>query len=120
MYIFEETSYIFTLYSWKMKFTNFKISRGSISPLENIAHVSSRKIFYHMSAHFRNPGFRSVSKPQKPVFTFRTGPTTNVEILTQYLKYAEDQTYHCKKIKNEIIQNVYNCGLQEMGTTQNT
>ena len=60
-----------------MKFTNFKISRESIFPQENIAHVRSRKFFYHISAHFRNPGFHSVSKPRKPVFTFRTGPTTN-------------------------------------------
>ena len=31
-----------------------------------------------ISVHFRNPGFRLVSKPQKPVFLFRTGPTTTV------------------------------------------
>ena len=56
-----------------MKFTNFKISRESI---ENVAHVGSRKTFYHISVHFRNPGFRSVSKPRKPVFIFITGLTT--------------------------------------------
>ena len=62
-----------------MKFTNFKISRESIFPIDDIAiaHVRSRKTFYHVSVHFRNPGFRSVSKPRKPVFIFTTGPTTN-------------------------------------------
>ena len=59
-----------------MKFTNFKISRESIFPIDNIAHVRSRKTFYHISVHFRNPGFRSVSKPRKPVLIFTTGPTT--------------------------------------------
>ena len=44
-------------------------------PIGNIPHVRSHKIFYHISAHFRNPGFRSVSKPRKPVLIFRTGPT---------------------------------------------
>ena len=58
-------------------FTNFKISCESILPL---AHVRSRKIFYHISAHFQNTGFRSVSKPRRPVFIFRTGPTTNIYI----------------------------------------
>ena len=55
-----------------MKFTNFKISRECIFPIEDVAHVRLRKTFYHISAHFRNPGFRSVSKPR------RTGPTTNL------------------------------------------
>ena len=59
-----------------MKFTNFKISRETMFPIRNIAHVRSRKTFYHISAHFRNPGFRSVSKPRTPVLIFRTGPTT--------------------------------------------
>ena len=45
-------------------------------PIGNIAHVRSRKIFYHICAHFRNPGFRLVSKPRKPVLIFRTGLTT--------------------------------------------
>ena len=63
-----------------MKFTNFKISRESIFPIENIALVRSRKTFYHISVHFRNPGFRSVSKPRKPVFIFTTGPTTSAKI----------------------------------------
>ena len=36
----------------------------------------TRVTFYHISAHFRNTGFRSVSKPRRPVFIFRTGPTT--------------------------------------------
>ena len=60
-----------------MKFTNFKISRECIFPIEDVAHVRLRKTFYHIPAHFRNPGFRSVSKPRKPVFIFRTGSTTN-------------------------------------------
>ena len=60
-----------------MKFTNFKISRESIIPIEDAVHVRSRKTFYHISVHFRNPGFRLVSKPQKLVFIFTTGPTTN-------------------------------------------
>ena len=59
-----------------MKFTNFKISRECIFPIEDIAHVRSRKTFYPIPVNFRNPGFRVVSKPQKPVFIFRTGPTT--------------------------------------------
>ena len=59
-----------------MNFTNFKISRESIFLIHNMAHVRSRKTFYHISVNFRCPGFRSVSKPRKPVFTFRTGPTT--------------------------------------------
>ena len=59
-----------------MKFTNFKKSRESIFPIENAAHVYSRKTFYYISVHFRNPGFCSVSKPRKPVFIFTTGPTT--------------------------------------------
>ena len=59
-----------------MKFTNFKISRESIFPIENITHVRSCKTFYHISVHFRYRGFRSVSKPRKPVLIFRTGPTT--------------------------------------------
>ena len=62
-----------------MKFTNFKISRESIFPIENITHVRSCKTFYHISVHFRYPGFRSVSKPRKPVLIFRTGPTTTVK-----------------------------------------
>ena len=63
-----------------MKFTNFKISRESIFPIENVAHVRSCKTFYHISVHFRNPGFRSISKLRKPVFIFSTGPTTIREI----------------------------------------
>ena len=63
-----------------MKFTNFKISRECIFPIDDIAHVRSRKTFYHISAHFQNPGFRSVSKPRKPIFIFRTGPTTLINI----------------------------------------
>ena len=58
-----------------MKFT--KISRECIFPIDNGAHVCSRKTFYHISVNFRNPGFHSVSKPRKPVFIFKTGPTTN-------------------------------------------
>ena len=60
-----------------MKFTNFKTSRESIFPIDNITHVRSRKTFYHISVHFRYPGFRSVTKPRKPVLIFRTSPTTN-------------------------------------------
>ena len=51
-----------------MKFTNFKISRECIFPIDNVAHVCSRKTFYHISINFQNPGFRSVSKARKPVF----------------------------------------------------
>ena len=68
-----------------MKFTNFKISRESMFPIGNIALVRSCKIFYHISAHFRNPGFRSISKPQKPVLIFRTGPTTSKNSLGQVI-----------------------------------
>ena len=60
-----------------MKFTNLKVSRKCIFPIEDVAHVRLQKTFYHISVNFRNPGFRLVSKPQKPVFIFRTGPTTN-------------------------------------------
>ena len=63
-----------------MKFTNFKKSRKCIFPIADVTHVRSRKTFYHVSAHFRNPGFRSVSKPRKPVFIFRIGPTTNNKV----------------------------------------
>ena len=38
---------------------------------------TSVKLFI-ISVNFRNPGFCSVLKPQKPVFLFRTGPTTTV------------------------------------------
>ena len=55
-----------------------QISRESIFPIENVAHVPSRKTFYHISVNFRNPGFCLVSDPRKPVFIFRTGPTTTV------------------------------------------
>ena len=61
-----------------MKFIKFKISRECIFPLDNTAHVCLCKFFYHISAHFRNPGFCSVSKARKPVFNFRTSPTTMV------------------------------------------
>ena len=61
-----------------MKFIKFKISRECIFSLENTAHVRLRKIFYHISAHFRNPGFCSVLKSRKPVFIFRTGPTATI------------------------------------------
>ena len=57
------------------------ISRMHISYIENITHVRSRTTFYHISVNFRNPGFRSVSKPRKPVFIFRTGPTTSNYLL---------------------------------------
>ena len=50
-----------------------QISRECIFPIENVAHVRSRKTFYHISVNFRNPLFCSVSKPTKPVFIFRTG-----------------------------------------------
>ena len=63
-----------------MKVTNFKISRESIFPIENVAHVRSRKTFYHKSLHFQNPGFRSVSKLRKPVFIFSAGPTTRFRL----------------------------------------
>ena len=48
-----------------MKFTDLKISRECIFLIENVAHVCSHLTFYHISGNFRNPGFRSVSKPQK-------------------------------------------------------
>ena len=51
-----------------MKFTNFKISHECIFPIENTAHVHWHETFYQISVNFRNPGFHSVSKPQKPVF----------------------------------------------------
>ena len=60
-----------------MNFTNFKISREYIFPLDNVAHVRSRETFYNISVNFRNPGFRLVSKPRKPAFISKTGPTTN-------------------------------------------
>ena len=56
-----------------------QISHECIFPIDNVAHVRSRKTFYYISVNFRNPGFRLVSKPQKPVFIFRTGPTTNTQ-----------------------------------------
>ena len=86
-----------------MKFTNFKISRECIFPIDDVAHVRSRKTFYHISAHFRNTGFRSVSKPQRPVFIFRTGPTTTNSIITckTALKKKKiiinDLAFHCVK-----------------------
>ena len=60
-----------------MKFTNFKISCECIFPIDNLAHVRWCKTYYHISVNFQNPGFCSVSKPRKPVFIFRPGPTTN-------------------------------------------
>ena len=73
-----------------MKFTNFKISRECIFqyifPIDDVAHVRSRKTFYHISAHFRNTGFRSVSKPRRPVFIFRTGPTTSLLYIFAFFK----------------------------------
>ena len=54
-----------------MKFIKFKIFCECIFPLDKTGHVRSRKNFYHISAHFRNPGFCLVSKPRKPVFIFR-------------------------------------------------
>ena len=42
-----------------------QISRECIFPIDNIAHVHSRKTFYHISVNFQNP-----------VFIFRTGRTT--------------------------------------------
>ena len=71
-----------------MKFTNLKISRECIFPIENIAHVRSRKTFYQISVNFRNPRFRSVSNPRKPVFGFRTSPTT-----TRHLSPIRIQTW---------------------------
>ena len=56
-----------------------QISRECIFPIENVAHVRLRKTFYHISANFRNPGLRSVTKSQKPVSIFRTGPTTKYQ-----------------------------------------
>ena len=66
-----------------MKFTNLKISRKCIFPIDNIAHVRWPKTFYHISVNFRNHGFCSVSKPRKPFFICRTGPTT-----TDYPNYV--------------------------------
>ena len=57
-----------------MKFTNLKISRECIFSIENVARV---KLFIK-SVHFQNSRFCSVSKPRKPVFLFRTGPTTTI------------------------------------------
>ena len=48
-----------------MKFTNLKISHECIFPIDNVAQLRSRKTFYNISVNFRNPGFRSVSKPRK-------------------------------------------------------
>ena len=45
-----------------------QISHECIFPIDNVAHVRSRKTFYYISVNFRNPRFRLVSKPQKPVF----------------------------------------------------
>ena len=72
-----------------MKFTNFKISRVSIFAIDNVAHVRSRKTFYHISLHFRNPGFRLVSKLRKLVFIFSAGPTTTLKyfICILFLKH---------------------------------
>ena len=42
-----------------MKFTNFKYLANAF-PIENAAHVRSRKTFYHISVNFRNPGFHLV------------------------------------------------------------
>ena len=69
-----------------MKFTNFKISRKSIFPIENVAHVRSRETFYHISLHFRNPGFCLVSKLLKPVFIFSAGPTTSLFTVNVIIK----------------------------------
>ena len=60
-----------------MKFTNLKISREYIFPIDNVAHVRSRKTFYHI-CKLSKSRICSVSKPRKPVFLFRTGPTTTV------------------------------------------
>ena len=57
-----------------------QISRECIFPIENVAHIRSHKTFYHISVNFRNPRFRSVSKPRKRVFIFRTGLTTSKRV----------------------------------------
>ena len=83
-----------------MKFTNFKISRESIFPIENVAHVRSRKTFYHISVHFRNPRFRSVSKPRKPVFIFITGPTTIICNIARKSQGKSVSSYHLMDIND--------------------
>ena len=81
-----------------MKFTNFKISRESIFPIENVAHVRLRKTFYYISVtvHFRNSGFRSVSKPRKLVFIFTTGPTTSIFDIKDINFHKKSQLYPIK------------------------
>ena len=66
-----------------MKFTNLKISCECIFPIDNVAHVRSRKTFQKISVNFQNLGFFSVSKPRKPVFIFRTGPTITIYDTTE-------------------------------------
>ena len=54
-----------------MKFTNLKLSRECIFPTDNVAHVRSRKTFYHISVNFRNPGFRFGFKAPKTGFYYQ-------------------------------------------------
>ena len=91
-----------------MKFINFKISRKCIFPIGNIAHVRSRKTFYHISAHFRNPGFRSVSKPRKPVFIFRTGPTTNIYIIIRHQNFHSPSSYG---VEQRVMKSMTLCSI---------
>ena len=76
-----------------MKFTNLKISRECIFPIDNVAHVRLRKTFYHISVNFRNPGFRLVSNPQKLVFLFKPGPTTNIRMFEDKFFQVEFDTF---------------------------
>ena len=67
----------------------------------------ARAKLFTISAHFRNSGFRWVSKPQKPVFISRTGPTTSFALAEyQNRKYGTDPSLHnmLLTLKSDPIQ----------------
>ena len=86
-----------------MKFTNFKISRESIFPIENVAHVRSRvKLFIIYLYTFEIPDFVrfQFSKPRKPVFIFITGPTTIICNIARKSQGKSVSSYHLMDIND--------------------
>ena len=53
-----------------------------IFPIDNIAHVRSRKSFYHISVNFRNPG--NQSHDNRFLFSETVRPLVTTVILNMY------------------------------------
>ena len=67
-----------------MKFTNFKISRECIFPIENVAHVRSRKTFIISLLTFEIPDFIRFQSPENRfLFSEQVRLLTNVYSKTQ-------------------------------------